>query len=146
MEIVNNMFKSPIKLLLIISLVIFTSILYFERIAPKDFSALFPDSDVNTINSCTIYSIGKETVELDEDDAIKFLRILRDGQYHYNGKKESILIGNLYHVEFLQKNNGSESTILNMVISDENIVYVGNKQYRIKSELNNIINFLYSLY
>ncbi|WP_027625667.1 hypothetical protein [Clostridium lundense] len=145
MKIMNNKLVSPIKQLLLPFLIVLTCIFYFSRIIPKDFSSLLPGSD-SIINGCIINSIGQKPLELDENDLIKFLSILKDTQYYYNGHYGDTLVGNLYRIEFLERNNGLQSVVLTMIISDEDIAYIGNKQYNIHSESISITDFLHSLY
>lgn len=137
--------KKLLVLSLIVVLIVLTCALYFIRIIPKDFSSFLPDSN-SIINSCIINSLGQEPIELDENDLIKFLSILKDTQYYYNGYYGDVLVGNLYHVEFLEGKNGLQSILLTIIISDEDIAYIKNKQYYICSESTSIAEFLRNLY
>lgn len=125
--------------------IIFTSTLYFGRVIPRDFSSFLPDAN-SIINSCIIDNMDQEPLELDENNLIRFLSILKDTQYYYDGHYGNTCVGNLYHVQFLEENNGLQSVILAMSISDEDIAYIGNKQYSICSESTSIMDFLRLVY
>lgn len=145
----NSKLTSHIKQILVLSLIfaliVLTCILYFNRVISKDFSAFLPSSN-SIINSCIINSIDQEPLQLNDNDLTRFLSILKGTQYYYSGHYGNILVGNLYHVEFLEETNGQPSIILTMIVSDEDIVYVGDKQYDIRSEYISIADFLHSLY
>ena len=130
---------------LIFVLIIFTCILYFGRVMPRDFSSFLPDAN-SIINSCIIDNIDQGSLQLDENNLIRFLSILKDTQYYYDGHYGNTCVGNLYRVQFLEENNGLQSVILAMSISDEGIAYIGNKQYSIRSESNSIMDFLQLVY
>ncbi len=138
--------KVKMKRILIVSLisvlVVTACILYLGRVIPKDFSSFLPNTNT-VIDSCIIDNIDQESLELDENSLISFLDILKDTQYYYDGHYGNILVGNLYHVQFLGEDN---SVMLAMSISDEGIAYIGNKQYSMSSESTTIIDFLHSLY
>lgn len=137
--------KQVLVILLISALVLLTCILYFNRVIPKDFSAFLPSSN-SIINVCIINSVDQEPLELHENNLKEFLSILKGTQYYYNGHYGNILVGNLYHVEFLEETNGQRSIVLSMIISDKDIVYVGDKQYDIRSESISVVDFLHDLY
>lgn len=130
---------------LIFVLIIFTCILYFRRVIPRDFSSFLPNAN-SIINSCIIDNIDQGSLQLDENNLIRFLSILKDTQYYYDGHYGNTCVGNLYRVQFLEENNGLQSVILAMSLSDEYIAYIGNKQYSIRSESTSIMDFLHSLY
>jgi hypothetical protein len=144
MKIGKEKLKSQIKLFLIISLTVLVLILYLNNIIPKKLSSFLPNSDM-IINSCIINKMDKIKVELEGNNLNEFINLLENTSYYYDGKKNNILKGNLYHVEFAGKNNELEEFLFNMIISDENIIYIEDKQYNIKSDDTKIIDFLYTL-
>lgn len=128
-----------------IFLFVIMSTLYFGRVKAKDFTSLVPDIN-SSFATCKITNIDKGILTLNEIELEEFIILLKDSKYYYNGKYNNILVGNIYHVDFFEENNSSQSLISTMIISDENIVYIGDKQYNINPDSTKVIDFLQSLY
>lgn len=123
--------KKIIVFIILALLVVVAGGLCFYKMTPKTFSKLVPEADLTMI-SCVVSSIDGEELLLEGSDYQTFIQTLEECSYYDEGRHENTLSGYLYHVNFF--NTDTNELVKTIIISDESILYVDGKQYRISSE------------
>lgn len=123
------MSKKTIPFIVLALLVIAAGVLCLDRVKPKSFSELVPEADSPTV-VCVVNNIDKGEFRLEGESYQDFIKELKACSYYYDGRHEETYKGDLYHVEFIDIN--TNKLLDSVIISDEPMLYIGKKQYRIK--------------
>lgn len=133
---------NKISILIVVALIVVVVILCFIRDIPKQFGSFLPAKDA-TIYNCQVVNVTEGDLKMETEDLTELLSTLESYKYYDNGYYENELHGNLYHI-FLQDKN--KNLILAIIISDENIIYIGDRQFTIEGGTKPMIEFFNQLY
>lgn len=126
--------KKKIGFAVLALLVLVAGGLCFHKMAPKTFLKLVPEANSTTV-CCVVSNIDGKEILLEGDTYQAFIETLEECRYYDEGRHENTLSGSLYHVNFF--NTDTNELVKTIILSDEAMLYMDDKQYRISSEVEN---------
>ena len=124
--------RKLLAILIAVLLIAAAAFLIANRVMPKSFSDLTPEGFAPT--RCTIFH--EDNVLISGEPLEQLLEALEQPEYYYNGGYGNVMVGNLYHIHFSN---------LSVVISDENLAYVGRSEYVLKGNMEELLNLLQTI-
>lgn len=100
-----------------------------NRVLPKSFSDLTPEGFAPSRGMI----FHEDNVMVTGENLELLLEALNKPEYYYNGSFGNVLEGNLYHISFAN---------LSVIISDENLAYVGRSEYVLKGNTEELMTLL----
>ena len=135
----KKIFAGIVVLILVGAVIVFG----LNRMIPKHISSFLKGQD-DYVFGCRITNASGDETELSMQELSGFIDMLGNTDFYYDGAYDNRMSGNLYFIEFIVDNEGSWEGAVSMYISDADAAYVGGKQYRIRSENDELIRYLQS--